>query len=58
MLKETKKADFVDNLLVLIDEWFPELQVEAKKQLTLSCFFDQLESPQISFAVSNISQEM
>ena len=44
-------ADFADDLLVLVDKAFPDLQIEAKEQLALSRFFDQLESPQISFAV-------
>jgi len=44
-------ADFADDLLVLVDKAFLELQVEVKEQLALSRFFDQLESPQISFAV-------
>ena len=44
-------ADFADDLLVLVDKVFPDLQIEAKEQLALSHFFDQLESPQISFAV-------
>ena len=38
-------ADFADDLLVLVDKAFPDLQAEAKEQL------HQLESPQISFAV-------
>ena len=44
-------ADFADNLLVLVDKVLPDLQAEAKEQLALSRFFDQLESPQISFSV-------
>ena len=45
------RADFADDLPVLLDKAFPDLQPEAKEQLALSRFFDQVESPQISFAV-------
>ena len=42
---------------VLVDKAFPDLQAKAKEQLALSCFLNQLESPQISFLVKQQHEE-
>jgi len=44
-------ADFADELLQLGSKAFPKLQVEAREELTLSRYLDQLKDPQVSFAV-------
>ena len=44
-------ADFGDDLCRLTDKAFPTVQLEAHKQLALSRYLDQLDPPQISFAV-------
>ena len=44
-------ADFGDDLRRLTDKAFPTVQLEAHEQLALSRYIDQLDPPQISFAV-------
>ena len=44
-------ADFADDLRRLTDKAFPNLQCEAREELALSRYLDQLGPPQISFAV-------
>ena len=51
--KEKKQdwADFAQDLRVLADKAFPDLQVEARDCLSLNRFIDQITDPQINFAV-------
>ena len=49
--KSESWADFSDDLRRLVDKAFPKLQAEARKELALSRYLDQLCPPQISFAV-------
>ena len=44
-------ADYGDSLSQLVRKAFPNLQDEAREQLALSRYMDQLKDPQISFAV-------
>ena len=44
-------ADFGDDLRRLADKAFPALQIEAREELALSRYLDQLYPSQISFAV-------
>ena len=44
-------ADFADELLQLSSKAFPRLQEEAREELALSRYIDQLKDPQVSFAV-------
>jgi len=44
-------ADFGDELLLLASRAFPSLQEEAREDLALSRYFDQLKDPQVSFGV-------
>lgn len=44
-------ADFADELLHLCSKAFPKLQEEAREELALSRYLDQLRDPQVSFAV-------
>ena len=44
-------ADFADELLLLASKAFPKLQEEAREELALSRYLDQLRDPQVSFAV-------
>ena len=44
-------ADFGDELLLLAGKAFPKLQEEAREELALSRYLDQLRDPQVSFGV-------
>ena len=44
-------ADFADDLLLLASRVFPSLQDEARKELALSKYLDQLKDPQVSFGI-------
>ena len=44
-------ANFGDDLRRLTDKAFPKLQLEAREEIALSRYLDQLEPPQVSFAV-------
>ena len=44
-------ADYAEDLKVLVDKAFPNLQEEAREQLALNHFLGQLDNPQIAFAV-------
>ena len=44
-------ADFGDALLLLASRAFPSLQDEAREELALSRYLDQLSNPQVSFGV-------
>ena len=44
-------ADFGDELLVLASKAFPSLQDEAREELALSKYLDQLSNLQVSFGV-------
>ena len=44
-------ADYGDSLSQLMRKAFPNLQDEAREQLALNRYMDQLKDPQISFAV-------
>ena len=45
------RADFGDDLLLLAGKAFPSLQDEAREELALSKYLDQLKDPQVSFGV-------
>ena len=49
--KEESWADFGDDLMALVNKAFPRLQEEAREQLAISKYMDQLRDPQISFGV-------
>ena len=51
--KERKQdwADFAQDLRMLADKAFPDLQMEARDRLSLNRFLDQITDPQINFAV-------
>ena len=51
--KERKQdwADFAQDLRMLADKAFPDLQMEARDCLSLNRFLDQITDPQINFAV-------
>jgi len=44
-------ADFGDELLLLTSRAFPSLQEEAREELALSRYFDQLKDLQVSFGI-------
>ena len=44
-------ADFANELLLLASKAFPSLQDEARKELALTRYLDQLSDPQVSFGV-------
>lgn len=44
-------ADFADNLRVLADRAFPELQEEAREKLSLDRFLGEMTNQQVAFAV-------
>jgi len=44
-------ADFANELLLLASKAFPKLQEEAREELALNRYLDQLRNPQVSFAV-------
>ena len=44
-------VEFVNDLKMLADKGFPNLSKEAKKQLALQTYIQQLEQPQITFGV-------
>lgn len=44
-------AEFADDLKMLADKGFPDLSEEAKEQLALQTYLQQLEQPQIAFGV-------
>ena len=46
---EENWADFGDDLMVLVNKAFPNLQEEAREQLAISKYLDQLRDPQVSF---------
>ena len=55
--KEKKEdlADFAQDLRVLADKVFPDLQMEARDHLLLNRFLDQIMDSQINFAVTKDS---
>ena len=44
-------ADFADDLKALADKGYPTLQEEAREQLAINAFLQQLTQPQIAFSV-------
>ena len=44
-------ADFADDLKALVDKGYPTLQDEAREQLALNAFLQQLTPPKIAFGV-------
>ena len=48
---EESWADFSDDLMVLVNKAFPNLQEEAQEQLAMSKYLDHLRDPQVSFGV-------
>ena len=44
-------AEFADDLKTLVEKGFPELQNNAKEQLTLQNYLCQLDPPQVPFSV-------
>ena len=44
-------ANFAQDLRVLADKAFPDLQEEARDRLSLNHYMDQIANPQINFAV-------
>ena len=44
-------ASFADNLRLLTDKAYPDLQAEAQEALALNRFLSQLDDPQINFTV-------
>ena len=44
-------GDFGDDLRVLADKAYPELQDEARESLALTRYLDQLKNPQVAFGV-------
>ena len=44
-------AEFADDLKTLADKGFPELQDEAKEQLSLQIYLQQLDPPKVTFSV-------
>ena len=49
--KSENWADFVEDLRVLADKAFPELQEDARERLALNSYLGQLEQPQVAFSV-------
>ena len=45
-------ADYVEDLKILCDKSFPDLQEEAREQLSLQKYLEQLDQPQVSFTVN------
>ena len=48
-------ADFGDDLRVLADRAYPDLQEDARERLSLNRYLDQLTDPQIAFGVRQTS---
>lgn len=44
-------ADYAEDLRTLCDKAFPDLQEEAREQLSLQKYLEQLDQPQVAFAV-------
>ena len=44
-------ADFADDLKSLVDKAYPDLQDEAREQLAMNAFLQQLTPPQVAFSV-------
>ena len=44
-------ADFADDMKALVDKGYPTLQEEAREQLALNAFLQQLVPPQVAFGV-------
>ena len=44
-------ADYAEDLRILCDKSFPDLPEEAKEQLSLQKYLEQLDQPQVAFAV-------
>ena len=44
-------ADFADDLKGLVDKAYPSLQDEAREQLTINAYLQQLLNPQVTFSV-------
>ena len=44
-------GEVADDLRILADKAFPELNDQAKGQLTLDCFLSLLDNPKVAFAV-------
>ena len=51
-------ADFGDKLLLLASKAFPSLQDEAREELALTRYLDQLSDPQVSFGVKQRHPKM
>ena len=49
-------ADFADNLRILADRAFPELQEEACEKLLLERFLGEMTNQQVAFAVYQINR--
>ena len=50
--RETESwGDFADEVGVLTEKAYPELQEEAREQLTLRRYFDQLQDPRVALGV-------
>ena len=48
-------ADFGEDLRVLADKAYPDLQVEARERLSLNRYLDQLSDPQVAFGVRQVA---
>ena len=49
--KEESWSDFVDNLKLLVDKAYPDLDEKARDQLALNHYLGQLADPQIIFSI-------
>ena len=49
--RDERWADFGEDLRILADKAYPDLQEEARERLSLNRYLDQLSDPQVAFAV-------
>ena len=49
--RDERWANFGDDLRILADKAYPDLQEEARERLSLNRYLDQLSDPQVAFAV-------
>ena len=47
-------ANFTNDLQVLADRAYPDLQEEAQDQLSVKRYLDQLTDPQVAFAIRKV----
>ena len=50
-------ADFADDLKVLADKAYPELEEKARERLALNAYLPQLDNPQVAFGVKQKTPE-